>query len=64
MVAAPHPMVAGMEERDYYQGKVAKATPEQRAWADAREAELASSAASSAAPAVPSDVSSIEVDAR
>jgi len=64
MVAAPHPMVAGMEERDYYQGKVAKATPEQRAWADAREAELASGAASSAAPAVPSDVPSIEVDAR
>ena len=46
MVAAPHPMVAGLEERDYYQGKVAKATPEQRAWADAREADLASSTAS------------------
>jgi NADH-quinone oxidoreductase subunit I len=46
MVAAPHPMVAGLRERDYYQGKVAKATPEQRAWADAREAELASSSAS------------------
>jgi len=41
MIAAPHPMVAGMAERDYYQGKVAKATPEQQAWADAREAELA-----------------------
>jgi NADH-quinone oxidoreductase subunit I len=60
MVAAPHPMVAGMEERDYYQGKVAKATPEQRAWADAREAELASGTASAAA----SDVPSIEVDSR
>ena len=48
MVAAPHPMVAGMTERDYYQGKVASATPEQRAWADAREAELASSAVTSA----------------
>jgi NADH-quinone oxidoreductase subunit I len=35
MVAAPHPMVAGLEERDYYQGKVAKATPEQHEWADA-----------------------------
>jgi NADH-quinone oxidoreductase subunit I len=34
-------MVDGLRERDYYQGKVAKATPEQRAWADAREAELA-----------------------
>jgi len=41
MVVAPHPMVAGLRERDYYQGKVATATPEQRAWADAREAELA-----------------------
>ncbi len=35
MLPAPHPMVAGMEERDYYQGKVARATPEQQSWADA-----------------------------
>jgi NADH-quinone oxidoreductase subunit I len=42
MVAPPHPMVAGLRERDYYQGTVAGASPEQRAWADAREAELAS----------------------
>jgi NADH-quinone oxidoreductase subunit I len=42
MVAAPHPMAAGMQERDYYLGKVATATPEQRAWADAREAEITS----------------------
>jgi NADH-quinone oxidoreductase subunit I len=41
MVAAPHPMVAGMRERDYYQGKVTTATPEQRAWADARDTEPA-----------------------
>ena len=41
MVAAPHPMVAGTTERDYYLGKVTTATPEQRAWADARETELA-----------------------
>jgi NADH-quinone oxidoreductase subunit I len=41
MVPAPHPMVEGMKERDYYLGKVAKATPQQRAWAQAREAELA-----------------------
>ena len=27
MVAAPHPMAAGMHERDYYLGKVAMATP-------------------------------------
>ena len=32
MLPAPHPMVDGLEERDYYQGKVAKATPEQEAW--------------------------------
>jgi NADH-quinone oxidoreductase subunit I len=54
MVAAPHPMVAGMAERDYYQGKVAKATPEQRAWADARQAELARAAASADASAATS----------
>ena len=32
MVAAPHPMAAGMEERDYYLGKVSRATPEQEEW--------------------------------
>ncbi|MEO8556756.1 MAG: NADH-quinone oxidoreductase subunit NuoI [Actinomycetota bacterium] len=41
MVAAPHPMVAGTTERDYYLGKVTTATSEQRAWAAARETELA-----------------------
>ena len=46
MIAAPHPMVDGLRERDYYQGKVASATPEQSAWADAREAELAATAKS------------------
>lgn len=34
MLPAPHPMVEGMEERDYYQGKVATATGEQRQWAE------------------------------
>ncbi len=34
MLAAPHPMVEGMQERDYYLGKVASATEEQRAWVD------------------------------
>jgi NADH-quinone oxidoreductase subunit I len=58
MVAAPHPMAAGMHERDYYQGKVTMATPEQRAWADAREAELARAAASADAPtATPTEAS-------
>ena len=32
MLPAPHPMVADMEERDYYQGKVTQATPEQEEW--------------------------------
>ena len=41
-IAPPHPMVPGMTERDYYLGKVAGSTPEQQAWADAREAEPAS----------------------
>jgi NADH-quinone oxidoreductase subunit I len=43
MVAPPHAMADGMRERDYYLGKVTTATPEQRAWADAREADLAQS---------------------
>lgn len=33
MVDAPHPMVQGMEERDYYQGKVSEATDAQKDWA-------------------------------
>jgi NADH-quinone oxidoreductase subunit I len=49
MVTAPHPMVDGLRERDYYQGKVATATPEQRAWADARESDLASASATAQA---------------
>ena len=48
MVAAPHPMADGMRERDYYQGKVTKATPEQKAWADAREVDLAQSESTTA----------------
>jgi NADH-quinone oxidoreductase subunit I len=32
MIPAPHPMVDGMEERDYYQGKVDAATPAQQQW--------------------------------
>ncbi len=38
MVSPPHPMVAGMEERDYYQGKVTGATDEQRDIVRARDA--------------------------
>jgi NADH-quinone oxidoreductase subunit I len=39
MLAAPHPMVDGMEERDYYEGKVSKATPEQERWVSEHHAE-------------------------
>jgi NADH-quinone oxidoreductase subunit I len=49
MVAPPHSMVAGMEPRDYYEGKVAGATPEQQAWAEARDAELAPATVTSSA---------------
>ncbi|WP_404380784.1 NADH-quinone oxidoreductase subunit NuoI [Knoellia locipacati] len=34
MVPAPHPMVQGMEERDYYLGKVSGATPTQKEWVE------------------------------
>ena len=37
MLPAPHPMVAGMEERDYYQGKVTGATPQQEEWVRTHE---------------------------
>jgi NADH-quinone oxidoreductase subunit I len=39
MVESPHPMVAGTTEKDYYTGLVAEATPEQRAWVEARRGE-------------------------
>jgi NADH-quinone oxidoreductase subunit I len=39
MVAAPHPMVPGTTEQDYYQGNVTAAVPEQQAWVDARSAD-------------------------
>lgn len=37
MLPAPHPMVEGMEERDYYQGKVTGPTQAQRDWVEAHE---------------------------
>jgi NADH-quinone oxidoreductase subunit I len=39
MVPAPHPMVPGTTEQDYYQGSVTKSMPEQQAWVDARAKE-------------------------
>lgn len=38
MVEPPHPMVEGMEERDYYQGKVQGPTPAQEEYVAEREA--------------------------
>jgi NADH-quinone oxidoreductase subunit I len=37
MEQPPHPMVEGLEERDYYHGKVSGATDEQRAAVDDAE---------------------------
>lgn len=34
MLPAPHPMVAGTDERDYYQGKVTGPTDAQRQWVE------------------------------
>jgi len=36
MLQPPHPMVEGMEERDYYLGKVNEATDAQREWVSTR----------------------------
>ena len=40
MLPSPHPMVDGMEERDYYLGKVTSSTREQKDWADAHADEV------------------------
>ena len=40
MLRPPFPMAEGMEERDYYQGKVTGATTPQRAYVKAREARV------------------------
>ncbi len=45
MVAPPHPMVSGLEERDYYLGKVAQATGEQREYAAQQTAQDATAEA-------------------
>ncbi len=38
MVPAPHPMVEGATEKEYYRGEVTQATPAQKAWVEARSA--------------------------
>jgi NADH-quinone oxidoreductase subunit I len=55
MLPAPHPMVEGLEERDYYQGKVAKATPAQRDWVAAHADEDETGADPAVQTAVPSE---------
>lgn len=40
MVPAPHPMADGMEERDYFLGKVDKATPTQESWVKENASEV------------------------
>ncbi len=49
MAPAPHPMVTGMEERDYYLGKVSEATPTQKEWVEEHHAKAAQAATQEAA---------------
>jgi len=60
MLPAPHPMVEGMEERDYYQGKVATATPEQRAWVELHESQPTDGTAATGDPV--EGVDTVEAD--
>ena len=60
MLAAPHPMVPGMTDTEYYRGEVTGPAPEQTAWvADHRPddptlpAELRAAAAAAPTPAAP-----------
>ncbi|MEP6628841.1 MAG: NADH-quinone oxidoreductase subunit NuoI, partial [Lapillicoccus sp.] len=46
MLPAPHPMVDGMEERDYYLGKVTTSTSEQEEWVRSHRRQNAASDAS------------------
>ena len=48
MLPPPHPMVEGMEERDYYQGKVIGSTQGQRSYVEQRDADTVDAAAARA----------------
>ena len=48
MVAAPHPLVEGLTETDYYSGNVSGATTEQSAWVAAQQGEAADEGAKTA----------------
>ncbi|MDQ1294371.1 MAG: NADH-quinone oxidoreductase subunit [Actinomycetota bacterium] len=60
MVPAPHPMVPGTTERDYYRGTVVQAVSEQRAWVEEHGEQAggvsAGSARTSAGPAPEGEV--------
>jgi NADH-quinone oxidoreductase subunit I len=60
MLAPPHPMVEGLEERDYYQGSVAKATPEQRTWVEQHQSQPSHGAAPTGDPV--EGVDTVEAD--
>ncbi len=51
MVEAPHPMVAGTTEKDYYGGIVTEATAEQRSYVEARRGPAAADGDASSDPA-------------
>ncbi|HET8988701.1 MAG TPA: NADH-quinone oxidoreductase subunit NuoI [Humibacillus sp.] len=53
MLPPPFPMVDGLEERDYYQGKVSSATDDQRAFVEARDAVSADESAYAEGPGNP-----------
>ena len=61
MIDAPHPMVPGTNETDYYQGKVTQAVSEQQAWVDARAAADADGEVAVGGPAVGGEIVSGEI---
>ncbi|PZU39076.1 MAG: NADH-quinone oxidoreductase subunit NuoI, partial [Arsenicicoccus sp.] len=48
MLTPPFPMAEGMEERDYYQGKVTGSTQGQRSYVEQRDADTVDAAAARA----------------
>lgn len=50
MVAPPHPMAEGMEERDYFRGRVTGATPAQERWVAEHDAHPVDGTASTGDP--------------
>jgi NADH-quinone oxidoreductase subunit I len=50
MLAPPHPMPQGMNDKDYYRGAVDGATPDQQAWAQAQGTERGGESQSTSGP--------------